>query len=348
MSATDFSLIQQYAEQHQRELLNLVVMNNEIFQKMDVVAGVKDKYTMTELMFEKIFKPYAKNWDPDANKAKLTPRTGRVEIGQVELEEEPLAYRKTYYGNILKKGVNPDDHPFAKEFLEGIAKRISNDINDDLAMWGNIDLRTSQTPSIAKSVKAINDGFMTIIDREIALNNISVAKGNLIHTGDINSTNALAKLKAFYRAACTKMPSIRSQVIKLYCSYDILDAYEDNYQAVVGPAVYNSAFEKGFLEGSARKCIIEPLSALGNSKRIMLGPEKNFKVLVDQTSDQEKINVFSPGNPKVMGFFLAAAIGFQFMTLNALWTNEAEVDGDASGSPSASASSSPSGSPSGS
>lgn len=334
MSAVDITRIQQYAEQHQRELINLAVMNSEIFQKMDVVASVTDKYTMTELEFEKIFKPYAKAWLPDENKAKLVPRTGRVEIGQVELEEEPLAYRRTYLGNILKKGVNPDDHPFEKEFLEGIVRRVSNDINDDLSMWGNIDLRTSQTPSIAKSVKAINDGFMTIIDREIALSNISEAKGNLITTGDINSANALAKLKAFYRAACAKMPAIRSQVVKLYCSYSVLDAYEDNYQATVGPAVYNSAFEKGFLEGSARKCIIEPLSALGTSKRIMLGPEKNFKVLVDQTSDQERITVFNPGNPKVMGFFLAAAIGFQFMTLNALWTNEPGVDGEESGSPS--------------
>lgn len=333
MSAVDFSRIQQYAEQHQRELINLAVMNSEIFEKMDVVASVTDKYTMTELEFEKIFKPYAKAWLPDENKAKLVPRTGRVEIGQVELEEEPLAYRRSYLGSLLKnKGVNPDDHPFEKEFLEGIVKRVSNDINDDLAMWGNIDLRSDGNPVIAKSVKAINDGFMTIIDREITLTNISEAKGNLIPTGDINKTNALAKLKTFYRTACTKMPSIRSQVIKLYCSYDILDAYEDNYQATVGPVVYNSSFEKGFLEGSARKCIIEPLSALGTSKRIMLGPEKNFKVLVDQVSDQEKITVFNPGNPKTMGFFLAAAIGFQFMSLNALWTNEAAVD-DASGSP---------------
>ncbi len=342
-NAVNISLIQQYAEQHQRELLNLAVMNTEVFQHMDVVAGVTDKYTMTELEFEKIFKPYAKAWNPDANKAKLTPRTGRVEIGQVELEEEPVAYRKTYLGSVLKKGVNPQNHPFEKEFLEGIIKRVSNDINDDLAMFGNIELRKSGNPAISKSVKAINDGFITIIDKEIALGNISKAKKNLIDTGIITASDAVEQLKMFYRKACETNPSLRSQEINLYCSYAVKDAYEDNYQEEKGPIVYNTAFEQGFLEGSARKCRMIPMSALGTSSRIMLGPEKNFKVLVDQSSDQEKITIWQP-NPKVMGFLLLAAIGFEFMTLNALWTNEASVD-DASGSPSASvASGSPSGS----
>ena len=348
MSTVDISKVQDYAEKHKKELLNLAVMNAEVIQKMDLVAGVTDKYTMTELAFKKIFKPYAKAWDPDSNKAELIPRTGRVEIGQVELEEEPLRYLKTYLGNILKGGVNPEEHPFEKEFLEGIVKRVSNDINDDLAFFGDYALRQSQDPAIAKSVKSINNGFFTIIDKEVAANNISEAKGNLIKTGDINSTNAVAKLKSFYRKACTKMPALRSQTVRLYISFEVYDAYNDNYQAINGALPYNKEFEKTFLEGSANRCILEPMSSMGISKRIMLGPFENFKVLVDQISDQEDITVFNPGNPKVMGFFLAAAIGFEFMTLNALWTNEAEVDGDASGSPSASASASASASPSGS
>lgn len=342
MSAVDISKVQQYAEKHKKELLNLAVMNAEVIEKMDLVAGVTDKYTMTELEFKKIFKPYAKEWDPDPDKAQLIPRTGRVEIGQVELEEEPLRYRKTYLGNVLKKGVNPDDHPFEKAFLEGIVKRVSNDINDDLAFFGDYGLRQNPNPAIAKSVKAINNGFFTIIDTEIAAGNISEAKGNLIKTGSINRTNAVAKLKAFYRKACAKMPALRSQTVRLYISYEVYDAYNDNYQAINGALPYNKEFQKTFLEGSANRCILEPMSSMGISKRIMLGPFENFKVLVDQVSDQEDITVFNPGNPKVMGFFLAAAIGFEFMTLSALWTNEPDVDGEPSGSPEMPASGSPS------
>lgn len=337
-NAVDISALQAYCEEHAPELIALAVKNNELFEQMNVIAGVTDKYIMTALEFEKIFKPYAKAWDPAAG-AKLTPRTGYVELGQVELEEEPQAYRKTYLGKILK-GTDPDQHPFERDFLEGISIRVSNDINDDLAFFGDKSLKQNVDPAIAKSVKAINDGFFTIIDKEITAGNISVAKKNLILTGDINGTNAVAKLKAFYRKACTYNPALRRQNVKLYISHDVMDAYNDNYQALNGALPYNKEFEKTFLEGSAKRCELVPLSAMGTSKRIMLGPQMNFNILVDQVSDQEKVHVFSPGNPKVVGFYLAAAIGFEFTTLSALWTNEASVDGDDSGSGSASGSAS--------
>jgi len=337
-NAVDISALQAYCEQHAPELIALAVKNNELFEQMNVIAGVTDKYIMTSLEFDKIFKPYAKDWDPNPG-ARLTPRTGYVEIGQVELEEEPQAYRKTYLGKLLK-GTDPNQHPFEKDFLEGISIRVSNDINDDLAFYGDKALKQSPTPSIAKSVKAINDGFFTIINKEMTAGNISVGKKNLILTGDINSTNAVTKLKAFYRQACKYNPALRRQNVKLYISHDVMDAYNDHYQALNEALPYNTEFEKTFLEGSGKRCELVALSAMGTSKRIMLGPMMNFNILVDQQSDQEKVHVFSPGNPKVIGFYLAAAIGFEFTTLHALWTNEASVDGDDSGSGSASASAS--------
>jgi len=329
-NAVDISALQAYCEQHAPELIALAVKNNELFAQMNVIGGVTDKYIMTSLEFEKIFKPYAKAWDPGAG-AKLIPRTGYVELGQVELEEEPQAYRKTYLGKILK-GTDPNQHPFERDFLEGISIRVSNDINDDLAFYGDKTLKQNVDPAISKSVKAINDGFFTIIDKEVAAGNISVAKKNLILTGDINSSNAVAKLKAFYRKACEYNTALRRQTIKLYISNDILDAYNDNYQAVNGSLPYNTEFEKVFLEGSGKRCELAPLSGMGTSKRLMMGPAMNFNILVDQQSDQEKVTIFNPGNPKVIGYYLAAAIGFEFTTLSALWTNEAAVDDDGSAS----------------
>jgi len=329
-NATDLSALEAYCEQHAPELIALAVKNPELFENMNVIAGVTDKYVMTSLEFEKIFKPYAKAWDP-LQSAALVPRTGRVEVGQVELEEEPQAYRKTYLGKLLK-GTDPNQHPFERFFMEGITTRVSNDINDDLAFYGNITLKTSLDPAIAKSVKAINNGFFTIIDTEVAAGNISEVKKNLIPTGDIDDTNAVAKLKAFYRKACEYNPALRRQNVKLYVSHLVGDAYDDNYQALNGTLPYNKEFEKTFLEGSGKRCEIVRLSAMGISKRIMMGPMLNFNILVDQESDQEKITVFSPGNPKVIGFYLAAAIGFEFTTLSALWTNEASVDTEDSGS----------------
>jgi len=320
VNATDITALQQYAEKFQKGLIKIAVTDNEVFQKLDVVAGIKDKYTMTTLRFQRLLRPYKRDWDPAVDKVNLKPRTLRVEVGEVMLEEEPMAYRKTYLGHIMKKGVDPKDHPFEKDFLEGISRQAASDFNDVTAFWGVHD-------SAGDAPEDVNDGFFTIIDAEVTAGNISVAKKNLIETGAIDSTNAVAKLKAFYRAACAINPALRGKEIKLRISHEVMDAYNDNYQEMNGSLPYNTKFEKTFLEGSGRKCTLEPLTGMGTSKRIILTTDWNMLVGTDLESDQENVKVTTGINPKVVGFYLAAAYGVQFATLNdVFFTNEAAVD----------------------
>ncbi len=332
-NTVDITKIQQYAEKFKPGLVKIAVTDNEVFKKLDVVSGVKDKFTMTTLRFQRLLRPYKRDWDPATDKANLTPRTGRVEVGEIMLEEEPMVYRKTYLGHVLKNGVNPKDHPFEKDFLEGISRQAASDFNDLTAFWG---VRNASGTGPAD----VNDGFFTIIDEEIGLGNISVAKKNMINTGVIDSTNAVAKLKAFYRKACAINPALRGKQIKLLISHEILDAYNDNYQSLNGALPYNTEFEKTFLEGSGKNCILEPLTGMGTTKRIILTVDWNMSVLTDLESDQERVSVTTGINPKVVGFYLAAAYGVQIWTLNdVFFTNEASVD-DSSSSSSASASAS--------
>ncbi len=332
-NTVDITKLQQYAEKFKPGLIKIAVTGNEVFDKLDVIPGVTDKFTMTTLRFQNLLRPYKRDWDPATDKANLTPRTGRVEIGEIMLEEEPLVYRKTYMGHILKKGVNPKDHPFEKDFLEGISKQAAEDFNNITAFWGVRN--ASGTGPID-----VNDGFFTIIDTEISEGNISVEKKNMILTGDIDSTNAVDKLKAFYRAACRINTALRGKDIKLRISHDIMDAYNDNYQDKHGNLPYNKEFEKTFLEGSAKKCTLEPLTGMGSTKRIILTVDWNMSILTDLVSDKENVSVTTGINPKVVGFYLAAAYGVQFWTLNdVFFTNEAEVD-DSSSSASVSASAS--------
>jgi len=336
-NATDITALQQYAEKFSKGLLKIAVTDNEVFRKLDVVAGVKDKFTMTTLRFQRLLRPYKRDWDPATDKAKLTPRTLRVEIGEIMLEEEPLAYRKSYLGHIMKKGVNPADHPFEKDFLEGISRQAAADFNDITAFFG---VRNAEGTGPAD----VNDGFFTIIDAEITADNISVAKKNMINTGDIDSTNAVAKLKAFYRAACAINPALRGKKITLKMSHEIMDAYNDNYQSLNGSLPYNKEFEKTFLEGSSKNCTLEPLTGMGTTKRIILTVDWNMSIGTDLESDQESVSITKGINPKVVGFYLAAAYGVQIWTLyDVFFTNEPGVDSSSSSSASASASSSGSG-----
>ncbi len=323
-NAVDFSALQQYTEKFKEDLIKIAVTGNEVFQKLDVITGVKDKYTVNQLRFQRLLRPYVRDWDPAKGKANIKPRTGRVELGEVMLEEEPLAYRKSYLGKILKEGVNPEDHPFEKDFTEGIAQQVASDFNDVTAFFG---VQNSEGSGPAD----VNDGFFTIIDAEVQKDAISVAKGNLILTGDINSANAVDKLKAFYRAACNSNPALRNKDIKMFVSHDILDSYNDHYQFKNNALPYNTEFEKTFLEGSGKKCVIEPMTGMANSRRIILTPQWNMSVLTDLESDQEDVKITKGINPKVIGFWLAAAYGVQIWVLEEIFfTNEAAVDGSES------------------
>lgn len=325
MSSVDFSKLVAYAGANERKLLLLAMNSNEAFQKFNVVAGVKTKYTAVGIEFESLIKPFAKSWSPDENKVALVPRTGTVETLQIELEETPENYRKTYLGEMLK---NPSQSPFEEYMLEGISKKIAQDINNNLVMFGDYSLRESTDPTIAKSPKAINDGFITVINKEITAGNISEAKKNLIPTGDINSTNAVTRLKKFYQKACLYQPALRSTPTKMYISYQTYADYCEHYAALRGGALYNGSYEQKFLEGSVTMCELVPLSSMMNSKRIILGPYTNFSLLVDQTTGEgsaEKIEIWKP-NPKVVGYYAQLSFATYIASLKLMWTNEASVD----------------------
>jgi hypothetical protein len=311
--ATDISLIQQYTEQFKKELLAVALLGaEELKQHFTLISGVKDKYTVHSLQFQKLLKPYAKAWSPVNNKAQLIPRTLRVELAQVELEEEPLSYRKTYLGAMLQKGVNPLDHPFERYFLDGIMKKIADDICLEVAFNGVRDANGTDPVDVV-------DGLYKIIDDAIAANQITIAKGNLITTGTIDSTNAVDKLKAFYRA----IPKAYQRVMtKLYVPYEVAEAYNDHYQAINGALPYNTEFEKVYLEGSNGKCEIVKMAGMTDSNRIFCTQQENVLYGVDLESDEERVEIVNIGNPKTVGFFTCFALGFQIAVVESFFTNE--------------------------
>ena len=328
--AVDISLIQQYTEDFKEELLGVALLTSkELTDNFTLVTGIKDKFTVTSLQFQKLLKPYAKAWNPASNKAQLIPRTLRVELAQVELEEEPLAYRKTYLGAMMQRGVNPNDHPFERYFLDGIMKKISDDICLDVAFNGVRDASGTDPQDVV-------DGFYKILDDAITANEISTAKGNLIPTGTIDDTNAVDKLKAFYRA----IPKAYQMVMtNLYVPYDVYEAYCDHYQAINGALPYNNTFDHVYLEGSQGRCKLTRMAGMTDPNRIFLTQKENAYYGVDLEGDQDRIEITKGINPKVLGFFSCFALGFQFAVIESVFTNEASSSGSASsGSASASAS----------
>lgn len=299
-NAINVALLNNTATQYRQELIALAVLSaQEALQHMSILAGVQHKIVLTAHLKQGILKPYNKTWNA-SDFGTLVPRTLEVGVGKVELEDEPEQYRSTYLGAALAGRIDPNTHPFELFLLEEVARQVSEDIN--LSIFNGKQDSTGTTPM------DVFDGFNTHIDAAIAASDISVAKGNMHVTGDITSSNAVDKLKGHYRAA---HKSLRNVKTKMYISHDVYDAYVDDYQATNGGVPYNQNFDKTFLEGSKNLCELVPLSAMGNSKRVILSLAENMCVGVDQVSDAEDIRVVELGKVWVIGIAAKLVFGTQ-------------------------------------
>lgn len=305
--AINITKLDQYARTYRSALLALALLDKNVFEDFEVIPGIKDEYVLTTLRMGNVVKPYNKTWNPNAGGA-LEPRTLKVHLGKVELEEEPLKYRNTYLGHLMKKGVNEKDHPFEKFFCEEVMRKMKSEINLETTFQG-IRNATGNT------AKDLANGFLKIVKDEI-----TGAKLTPIVTGVIDNTNAIAKLKAMYKGLPKQY---REVMINIYCSYEDYDAYCENYQAKNSALPYNTQYEHVYLEGSNRRAKLVPKAGFGESRRIIMTPQENMCIGVDLASDQEKIGV-NNSDVWVVKFFAAFAYGLQIAQLDALFVNDQE------------------------
>lgn len=300
------TLLASTATKYRKELITKAILSvNEAIQHMTVLAGVQDSMLLTSLMINKLLKPYNKTWNA-ASTGELKPRTLQVRVGKVEFEDEQEQYRNTFLGKVGMGSVNPNTHPFERYLLEEIAKQVSEDLNLDALFDGKYNASGTNPGDVF-------DGFNTIIDNEIVATEISVSLGNMIATGDITSSNALDKLKLFYRGLHQTM---RNRRIKLFMSHTVYDAYVDDYQTSNGSLPYNTSFDKITLEGSRNLCEIVPLSGMGTSKRLIAVPQDNIFVGTDRLSDKEMVEIVENGNPWVIAIAMKLVMGVQFGTID--------------------------------
>lgn len=310
-TTVDISALDAYGKQHKAEILGVATMPDEVTSHMTLIPGIKDKYEVNTLTFSKLVKPYVKDWSP-SQKGGIEPRVLRVEVGQVELEEEPNQYRKTWMGQLMQQGVNESDHPFEAAFNMEIAKKVKEDIALDL-VWRGIRNASGTTPS------DLNNGFFKLIDDAIAASTLTVANGHVIETGALTEANIIDKLRLMWKS----LPAAyRRQPVKMFLSHTNYYKYIEAYQAEHGALPYNTSVNKQYLDVSGNMCELVPQAGFGETDRIVVGPQSNFLYGVDLVSDQENITVFNPGNPKTVGYYLSFAIGFQFATENAIWVND--------------------------
>lgn len=279
MAVTPDSLAKS-AVQFRKELLMVITiaLQNSL-QHMTLRPGVQYKQAVGNMRGNAEFGPY----DPDRKNAApdIFGRELEVYLGSVITEFDPNAVLQSIYGSLTLSGDALKNVDFSKLVLTSELVSLSTKLN--MALFGAVRNAAGTTS------KDLFNGFDTIAKNDITAGNISTAKGNLHEfTAAIDNTNAVDKLKAFYRSAT---PELREKPVKLLMPYSYYDAYNDDYQQTVGSSPYNTKFEKTFLEGSNNLCELVPLASKKDATHLQLTPKTNMLVGTGAGNDLEKLSV---------------------------------------------------------
>lgn len=271
----------QSAAKYRSELLMVPVHSmGDTLKYMRPRYGIRFSETVGELSGDIQIRPYSET-DVDKADVNIKGRTLYTHLGSVVRDFSPNSVVGSIYDSAQTKGEALKRTEIVKRVVAFLAAKIGENL--DNVIWSAVR-NEKGTES-----KDLFDGFDTIANEEITSGDISVEKKNLYEfSAKIDSTNALDSIKGFCRAA---NPKLRKQKnLYLYVSQDIYDAYVDDYQATVGPIVYNTSFDKLHVEGFPNITFVV-LANKTDSPYIHLTTASNLLVGFNQRGEEEHLAV---------------------------------------------------------
>ena len=279
--------LEESAQQISKELqmIPFQVFQDQTAKYVTVLPGVRNQITFSELDGDAELAP----WSVD-NRAKtdysIDGRTLEVYPGNCAKDFDPMPLLHSIWGESIALGENISKHQIARKLVTLFAAKIGKHIDEVVFVGGKRNKSGKKTADLF-------DSFDTIISNEITSGEIAANKGNYIKLGEIDQTNAVDKLKEFWRAADMML---RKRKVFMYMSPDIYDFYCDDYQARHGALPYNQAYDKTLLEGSQGRCEFAVLDNMAGSKFLKISVKQNFLLGTDIMNQQNSpyIGSYSP------------------------------------------------------
>lgn len=294
------------AAKYRREILLMPVFAIQDFlQHVSLRTGIRYAETVGQMAGSAELGPYDEDRIDDDD-VKIVGRTLYTYLGSVVKKFSPNSVYQSIYGNAVTKGDALKNVDITREVLNFLSKQVGDALY--YAMWS-----AKRNDSGTKSSELFN-GFDTITAEEITAKNIAADKGNffVLDPASIDATNAVDALKSIYRAAD---PHLRRTKTKLFVTQDILDAYNDDYKATTGNIAYNTQFNQTFVEGSSNLCEIVALPNKAGSKYIHLTTKQNMLVGVNQSGEEETVDVRRFEAFRLQ-FIMTAFFGCQFESIS--------------------------------
>lgn len=297
--------LEESAQQISRELAQIPfqVFQDQTAKYITVLPGVRNQITFNELDGDAELAPWSIT-NRDKADYSIEGRTLVVYPGNCAKDFDPMPLLHSIWGESIALGENISQHNIARKLVTLFAAKIGKHINDVVFVGGKRNVAGKRT-------RDLFDSFDTIIGDEIEGGAIAAGKGNYIKLGAIDNTNAVDKLKAFWRAADIMLSGRK---VFMYMSPAVYQAYCDDYQVRHGALPYNQSYDKVFLEGSQNRCEFAVLDNMAGSNYLKISVKQNFLLGTDIMYQQNRPYIGSY-DPWSCTFAYAGIYGEQIRSL---------------------------------
>lgn len=278
----------------------------DVLKFMRGITGLRGKMRFGEISADSQFAPFKKDRKENAN----------VNIKYREIE--------TFHGNVID-AFSPVDYAFLTMGYNDpvLGEKIKNASTTALVLF---HLAKARGQHIAQAVLTgkrnpdgnttvdLCDGLVTIAEKEITAGTISVDNKNLIKLSDVATklnTCDLLKEEVVFRLN----PFLREQQNILLCAPELVDNYNESYQALHPMLNYNKTYEQPFVEGSHNRLTLVGIPELAGCKYGILTQRDNMIWATDNKSDESFVDIMRTGH-----YDLSIAsdmfLGTQFRTID--------------------------------
>lgn len=278
----------------------------DVLGYMHGITGLRGEMQLGEISADSQFAPFRKN------------RKGSSDVN--------IKYRviKDYLGNAIDEFAPVDyahltmgyDDPIAGEAIKGasttalILFHIAKAYGQHIAQAVLTGVRNPD----GDTTEDLCDGLLTIAGKEIDAGAISKEEGNYIKLQDeFSFQNAcdLLKEEIIFRLN----PFMRRENNLLLCDPELVDMYNESYQATHTGLNYNTAYNQPFVEGSHNKVTLLGLPEMAGQKRMILTQKNNMWWATDNKSDEMAVDIMRKDH-YTLSFAANMWLGTQFRTID--------------------------------
>lgn len=278
----------------------------DVLKYMHGITGLRGKKRFGEINADSQFAPFSKTRKQNAD----------VNIKYREIE--------TFLGNVIDE-FSPVDYAFLTMGYDDpiLGDKIKGATTTALVLF---HLAKARGPHIAQAVltgkrnaegtttEDLCDGLVTIAEKEITAGTISESVGNLIKLQDVfTMDNACDLLKE--EVVFRLNQYLRRENNLLLCAPELVDMYNESYQATHANLNYNTAYNQPFVEGSNNRLTLVGLPEMAGQKHLILTQKDNMLWATDNKSDESFVDIMRTGHYD-LSFAANMFLGTQYRTID--------------------------------